>query len=309
VSLEPAAKSFPEVVLELGEANPDLFVVSQDIGPVGPFSQKYPERALDVGITEQNLVGVAAGLAARGKLVFAYGMAPFVTMRAFEQVRTDLAYNDKNVKIVTLFGGLFAGPWGSTHHALEDFALMRAIPHMTVLSPADPHDTERCLRAAAEMAGPVYIRMGAFLPVHEQEYAFEIGRAIPLREGSDVTVIATGTMVRPALEAHDKLKARGVQAGVLDMHTIKPLDADAVREAARRTGRIVTAEEHSVIGGLGSAVAEVLAEAGAGRLARVGVRDTFCSEVASYPELCEMHGLTADGIEQAALSLLEAGAP
>jgi transketolase len=309
VSLQAAVKSFPDVLLELGEANPDLFVVSQDVGPVGAFSQKYPERALDVGITEQNLVGVAAGLATRGKLVFVYAMAPFVTMRAFEQVRTDLAYNEKNVKIVAIFGGLFAGPWGSTHHAIEDFALMRAIPGMTVLAPADPHETERCLRAAAELPGPVYIRMGAFLPVHEEDYAFQVGRAIPLREGSDATIVATGTMVRQALEAHDRLKERGVQAGVLDMHTIKPLDAAVIREAAQRTGRIVTAEEHGVIGGLGSAVAEVLAEAGVGRLARVGVQDTFCTEIASYPELCEMHGLTAEGIERAVLLLLGGGGP
>jgi transketolase len=307
VTLQATVKSFPEVLLELGEANPDLFVVSQDLGPVGAFSQKYPERALDVGITEQNLVGVAAGLAARGKLVFVYAMAPFVTMRAFEQVRTDLAYNEKNVKIVTIFGGLSAGPWGSTHHAIEDFALMRAIPGMTVLAPADPHETERCLRAAAELAGPVYIRMGAFLPVHEEDYAFQIGRAVPLRDGSDATVVAAGAMVRLALEAHDRLKTRGVEAGVLDMHTIKPLDAAAVRQAAQKTGYIVAAEEHGVIGGLGSAVAEVLAEAGTGRLARVGVRDTFCTEVASYPELCEMHGLTAEGIERAVLSLLGSG--
>jgi transketolase len=303
-----APKSFPEVLLELGEANPDLFVVSQDVGPVGVFAQRFPDRALDVGITEQNLVGVAAGLAARGKLVFVYAMAPFVTMRSFEQVRTDLAYNEKNVKIVAIFGGLLAGPWGSTHHAIEDFALMRAIPGMTVLAPADPHETERCLRAAAELTGLVYLRMGGFPPVHEKDYAFQVGRAIPLREGSDATIIAAGTMVRPALEAHDRLKGRGVQAGVLDMHTIKPLDAAAVQDAAKRTGRIVTAEEHGIIGGLGSAVAEVLAEAGVGRLARVGVRDTFCTEIASYPELCEMHGLTAEGIERAVLSLQKGGA-
>ncbi len=307
MTLQEAVKSFPELLLELGDANPGLFVVSQDMGPVGPFGQKYPERALDVGITEQNLIGVAAGLATRGKLVFVYGMAPFVTMRGFEQVRTDLAYNRKNVKLVVYFTGLVGGPWGSTHHAIEDLALMRAIPGMTVLAPADPHETERCLRGAAELVGPVYVRMGAFVPVHQEEYAFEIGRAVPLREGSDATIIATGTMVYQALEAHDKLKARGVQAGVLDMHTIKPLDVDAVREAAQKTSRIVTAEEHGIIGGLGSAVAEVLAEAGVGKLARVGVRDTFCTDIASYPELCEIHGLTAAGIEEAVLSLVDGG--
>lgn len=298
-------KSFPALLLELGEANPDLFVVSQDMGSVGPFAEKYPERTLDVGITEQNLMGVAAGLATRGKIVFVYGMAPFVTMRSFEQIRTDLAYNDKNVKIVAVFGGLSAGPWGSTHHALEDIALMRTIPGMTVLVPADLHESERAIRAAAEHRGPVYVRMGAYVPVHETDYEFRIGRAIPLREGSDAAIVATGTMVQPALEAHDRLEARGVQVRVLDMPTIKPLDSAAIRAAAEETGRIVTAEEHSVIGGLGTAVAEVLAEAGRGRLARVGVQDTFCTEVASYPELCAMHGLTAEGIEQAVLSLLD----
>jgi len=309
VSLYDEVKSFPALMLELGEANADLFVVSQDMGKVGPFTEKFPERAIDVGITEQNLIGVAAGLAARGKLPFVYGMAPFITMRAFEQVRTDLAYNENSVKIVAVFGGLAGGPWGSTHHAIEDIALMRAIPGMTVLVPADLHETERAIRAAAERPGPVYIRMGGFVPVHETDYEFRIGRAVPLREGSDVTIVAAGTMVQPALEAHDRLKARGVQARVLDMHTIKPLDAAAVREAAEETSRIVTAEEHSVIGGLGTAVAEVLAEAGVGRLARVGVQDTFCTEVASYPELLAIHGLTGEGIERAVLSLLDAGSP
>ena len=233
-----AAKSFPEVLLELGEASPDVFVVSQDVGPVGAFAQKFPERALDVGITEQNLVGVAAGLAARGKLDFVYAMAPFVTMRAFEQVRTDLAYNEKNVKIFAIFGDLLAGPWGSTHHAIEDFALMRAIPGMTVLAPADPHETESCLRAAAELKGPAYIRMGGFMPVHEEAYAFQIGRAISLRDGSDATIVATGTMVRQAIEAHNRLKERGVQAGVLDMHTIKPLAAGGREVVRERIGRV-----------------------------------------------------------------------
>lgn len=304
MSIQDNVKSFFEVLLELGEADPNVFVVSQDMGSVGPFAQRFPERAIDVGITEQNLVGVAAGLAIRGKLPFVYGMAPFVTMRAFEQIRTDLAYNGRNVKILAVFTGLAAGAWGATHHALEDIALMRAIPGMTVIAPADMHETERAVRAAAAHPGPVYLRLGAFLPVHEQEYDFEIGRAITLREGTDAAIIATGNMVWAALQARESLQQRGVAARVIDMHTVKPVDAEAVRKAAAETGRLVTAEEHSVIGGLGSAVAEVLAETGAGRLARVGVRDVFCTEVASYPELCAMHGVTADGIERAVLSLL-----
>lgn len=308
MSLYDDVKSFPALLLELGEANPDLFVVSQDMGSVGPFADTYPERALDLGITEQNLVGVATGLATRGKVVFVYGIAAFISMRSFEQIRTDLAYNDKNVKITVVFGGLAAGPWGSTHHALEDIALMRSIPGMTVLLPADSHETEQAIRAAAAHPGPVYVRMGAYLPVHETDYEFRIGQAIPLKEGSDALIVATGTMVHPALAAHDRLRARGIHAGVLDMPTIKPLDVAAIRAAAEETGRIVTVEEHSVIGGLGTAVAEVLAEAGTGKLARVGVKDTFCTEVGSYPELCAMHGLTAEGIEQAVLSLLDGAA-
>ncbi|MDI6858553.1 MAG: transketolase C-terminal domain-containing protein [Dehalococcoidia bacterium] len=304
MSIQDNVKSFFEVLLELGEADPNVFVISQDMGSVGPFAQRFPDRAIDVGITEQNLVGVAAGLAIRGKLPFIYGMAPFVTMRAFEQIRTDLAYNGRNVKILAVFTGLAAGAWGATHHALEDIALMRAIPGMTVIAPADMHETERAVRAAAAHPGPVYLRLGAFLPVHEQEYDFEIGRAITLRKGTDAAIIATGNMVWAALQARESLQQRGVAARVIDMHTVKPLDAEAVRKAAAETGRLVTAEEHSVIGGLGSAVAEVLAETGAGRLARVGVRDVFCTEVASYPELCAMHGVTAEGIERAILSLL-----
>ena len=303
MSIQDNVKSFFDVLLELGEADPNVFVVSQDMGSVGPFAQRFPERAIDVGITEQNLIGVAAGLAIRGKLPFVYGMAPFVTMRAFEQIRTDLAYNGRNVKILAVFTGLAAGAWGATHHALEDIALMRTIPGMTVIAPADMHETERAVRAAAAHWGPVYLRLGAFLPVHEQEYEFQIGRAITLREGTDAAIIATGNMVWAALQAHESLKQRGVAARVVDMHTVKPLDAEAVRRAAGETKRIVTAEEHSVVGGLGSAVAEALAETGAGRLARVGVCDVFCTEVASYPELCAMHGVTAEGIERAVLSL------
>ena len=304
MSLYDDVKPLPALLLELGEANPDLFVVSQDMGSVGPFVENFPERAIDVGITEQNLIGVAAGIALRGKLVFVYGMAPFVTMRGFEQIRTDLAYNGRSVKILAVFCGLAAGAWGATHHAIEDIALMRAIPGMTVIVPADGHEAEQAIRAAAALPGPVYVRLGAFLPVHDEDYEFRTGRAVTLRAGSDAAIIATGTMVHPALQAHDRLKARGIEARLIDMHTIKPLDVAAVESAADETGRIVTVEEHSIIGGLGAAVAEVIAEKGAGRLARVGIRDTFCTEVASYPELCAIHGLTPENIEATVVSLL-----
>ena len=305
MSLYDNVKSLPALLLELGEANPDLFVLTQDMGSVGPFAEEFPQRAIDVGITEQNLIGVAAGVALRGKLAFVYGMAPFVTMRGFEQIRTDLAYNGRNVKVLAVFCGLAAGAWGATHHAIEDIALMRAIPGMTIIAPADGHEAEQAIRAVAERPGPAYMRLGAFLPVHEEDYSFQVGQAITLRDGSDAAIVATGTMVHPALQAHDRLKARGVEARVIDMHTVKPLDVTVVSRAVEETGRVVTVEEHSIIGGLGAAMAEVMAEMGAGRLARVGIRDVFCTEVASYPELCAIHGLTPEDIEAAVVSLLD----
>ncbi len=299
-----AAISSADVLVELAEQNPNVVLVTQDFGPIGAFTQRFPDRHFDVGISEQNLVGVAAGLAHAGKLPFVIAMAPFVSMRGFEQIRDDCAYNRNNVKIMAPFAGLEAGPWGATHHAMEDIALMRTIPGMTILSPGDANDVPRAIRAAASVEGPVYIRLGFQMSVPDYNADFRVGEAVTVRDGKDLTIIATGACVSFAVAAHDALKADGVSARVLNIHTIKPLDRGAIERAARETGRIVTAEEHSIIGGLGGAVAEVIAELGVGRLRRVGVRDTFCTEVEPYFELLRIHGLDAAGIEAAAREML-----
>ena len=298
------AMSSAEVLAELAERNPDVVLLSQDFGPIGSFTARFPDRHFDLGISEENLVGVAAGMAHAGKLPFVLAMAPFISMRGFEQIRDDCAYNRNNVKFIAPFAGLEAGPWGATHHAMEDLALLRSIPGMTVISPADPNEGLRAVRAAAAVDGPVYIRLGFLTPIDGYDAEFRVGHAVTLRDGKDVTIIATGGCVNAALAAHDALRASKITARVVNMHTIKPLDQAVIERAARETGRLVTVEEHSIIGGLGGAVAEVIAELGSARLARVGVRDVFCTEVEPYPELLRIHGIDAAGVEAAARALL-----
>ncbi|HUI28482.1 MAG TPA: transketolase C-terminal domain-containing protein [Candidatus Kryptonia bacterium] len=301
-----AAMSSADVLVELAEHNSDVVLVTQDFGPIGSFTERFPTRHFDVGISEENLIGVAAGLAHAGKLPFVIGMAPFVSMRGFEQIRDDCAYNRNNVKILAPFAGLEAGPWGATHHAMEDIALLRVVPGMTILSPADSGEATRAVRAAAAIDGPVYIRLGFLMSIDGYDTPLRVGEAVTMRAGKDLTIIATGGCVGSALIAHDALKADGISARVLNIHTLKPLDRGAIERAARETGRIVTAEEHSILGGLGGAVAEILAEEGVGRLRRVGVHDVFCTEVEPYPELLRIHGIDAAGIEAVARSLLSA---
>lgn len=294
-----------KVLTEMAEKDPDIVLLSQDIGPFRPFSKRFPERFFDVGISEANLIGVAAGLAHAGKLPFVMAMAPFVSMRAFEQLRTDCGYNRNSVKIIAPCSGLEGGYWGPTHHAIEDLGLLRMIPGMTVLCPAEPAEATRAVRAAAEVDGPVYIRLGYIQPIEGTAEEFEIGRAAVMREGSDVAIMATGASVAQALTAHDLLKEQGVSARVLNMHTIKPIDREAIGAAAAQIGRIVTVEEHLVAGGLGGAVAEVLAELGTGRLRRLGLDDEFIVEVAAYPDILKLAGLDAPSIATAARSLLD----
>lgn len=298
-----AAMSSAEVLAQLAESNADVVLVTQDFGRIGAFTERFPTRHFDVGISEQNLIGVAAGLAHAGKLPFVIAMAPFVSMRGFEQIRNDCGYNRNNVKIIAPFAGLEAGAWGATHHALEDIALLRTIPGMTILSPADSGEVGRAIEAAAAMDGPVYIRLGFMPSIDGYDAPFRIGESVTLREGSAVAILATGSSVQEALAAHDRLQADGIAARVVNMHTLKPIDAAAVAHAARETGGIVTVEEHSIVGGLGGAVAEILAEGGAGRLRRLGVRDVFCTEVAPYPELLRLHGIDAARIEAVAREL------
>lgn len=296
------AMSAAEVLCELAEENPKVVLVSQDFGPVGSFTSRFPDRHFDVGISEENLIGVAAGLAHAGKLPYVLGMAPFVSMRGFEQIRDDCAYNRNNVKIIAPFSGLEAGSWGATHHAMEDIALLRVVPGMTLLSPADPDESLRAVRAAASIEGPVYIRLGFLTPIEGYDSEYRPGEAVVMRQGTDLTLVATGSCVKVALAAAEAMA--GVSVRVLNMHTLKPIDRAAIERAARETGRLVTVEEHSIVGGLGGAVAEILAEIGVGRLRRVGVRDVFCTEIAPYPDLLRMHGIDAAGIEAAARELL-----
>jgi len=299
-----AALSGMKVVSELAAADPRVVLVSQDFGPVRGFTERFPERHLDVGISEENLIGVAAGLAHAGKLPFVLGMAPFVTMRGFEQIRDDCAYNRNAVKFIAPFSGLEAGPWGATHHAIEDVALLRTIPGLTILSPADPAESHRAIRAAAAIDGPVYVRLGFLRAIEGYDAPFTPGEIVTVRDGGDAAILATGSTVQTALTAHARLAETGIAARVLNVHTLKPLDRASIERAARDTGRLVTVEEHFIDGGLGGAVAEVMAEIGCGRLRRVGVRDRFCTEVAPYAELLRIHGIDADGVVAAVRELL-----
>ena len=294
------AKSFSQVLVELATEDPRICGVSCDCwGFLKPLAEKFPKRAIEVGIAEQNLIGVAAGLALTGKIPFAIGMNPFVTMRCFEQVRTDLGYGERNVKVIGGYGsGISFAGWGCTHHAMEEMALMRLIPTMTVIMPADAYETEQAVRAAAAMEGPFYISLsGGALPMSEDERRFEVGKAVLLREGNDVTIIGVGLTVRDALKAGDILASKGIAARVLNMHTVKPIDKDAILRAAAETRLIITIEEHTVIGGLGGAVAEVLAEAGAGTpLKRLGLQDVFACMVGSHQDIKNRFGMTAEAI-------------
>ena len=257
--------AFIETLCDLAARDERMFLLTGDLGysVLEPFARRYPKRYLNTGIAEQNMTGVAAGLAMCGKVVFTYSIANFPLLRCLEQVRNDVCYHRANVKIVAVGGGCTYGTSGYTHHGVEDLAVARSLPGMTVVAPADPIETRLAMRALAWMSGPCYLRLGkAGEPVvHRGEPEFEIGRAIWVRTGQDVTLISTGAMLKETLSAADQLARQGIEAGVLSMHTLKPLDGQALRHAAQQTGAIVTVEEHSAVGGLGSAVADFLAEA------------------------------------------------
>ncbi|OPX88030.1 MAG: 1-deoxy-D-xylulose-5-phosphate synthase [Pelotomaculum sp. PtaB.Bin104] len=289
-------EAYGEALLQLGRENNDIVALDADLAKSTKsydFGKTFPERFFDMGVAEQNMIGTAAGLAAAGKIPFASSFAIFASGRAFEQVRNSVAYTRLNVKIGASHAGITVGEDGGSHASVEDIALMRVLPNMTVFVPADALETAGAVRAAAAIDGPVYIRLGrSAVPVlHEDGFRFEPGKAVVLREGTDVTIIATGIMVSAALESADKLAEKGIQAGVLDIHTIKPIDVEAIVKSARKTGAVVTAEEHSIIGGLGGAVAEVLVEHYPVPLKRVGIQDKF-GESGAPAELLEKFGLT-----------------
>ena len=272
--------AYGAALVELAEKRGDFIVLDADLAAAtktGTFKKAHPERFYNCGIAEQNMMSVAAGFASTGKLVFASSFAMFAAGRAFEQVRNSIGYPHLNVKIGATHAGISVGEDGATHQCCEDIALMRTIPGMTIINPADAVEARQAVFAAAEIDGPVYMRFGrlAVPVIFDDSYKFEIGKGVELKSGTDVTVIATGLMVKEAMEAYDLLAAEGISARIINMATIKPIDRDIIEKAARETGAIVSAEEHSVICGLGSAVAEVVTETCPVPVVKVGVEDKF----------------------------------
>jgi transketolase len=293
-------EAYGEALKRLAVDNPDIVVLDADLSgstKTSEFKKVSPERFFNVGIAEQNLIGTAAGLALARKIPFASSFAMFAAGRAFEIIRNTVAYPGLNVKIAATHAGLSVGEDGGSHQAIEDISLMRSIPNMTVISPADGREAEQAVLRAAEYVGPVYIRLGrmAVEDVYDDSYVFELGKGVLLRDGKDAAIIATGLMVQEALKAHDMLKEEGIDARVINIHTIKPIDRDIIIKAAKETKAIVTAEEHSVVGGLGSAVLEVLSDQYPVLLKRVGIQDTF-GESGKPKDLLKKYGLTAEEI-------------
>lgn len=307
IGLHDCRVAFADTLIDLAAADPRIVaVVNDSVGSsnLKVFKQRFPDRLVNVGIAEQNLVGVSAGLAGAGLMPFTCGASCFLTGRALEQIKADLAYSRHNVKLCGMSSGMAYGELGPTHHSIEDLAWTRAIAGLTVIVPADPIETTQAVRAAAATTGPIFLRISRMgVPVvHAADYQFEIGRAAELRAGGDVTIIAAGVLVSRALDAADRLATEGISAAVLNMATIRPIDRDAVVAAARR-GPIVTAEEHTVVGGLGSAVAEVVVESCPVRMKMLGVPGVF-APTGSPEFLLEHFGLTATGIADAAAALV-----
>lgn len=300
--------AFASALQELAAADPRVVVVVNDsVGSskVGGFRKEFPERIINVGIAEQNMIGVSAGLANGGKIPFVCGASCFLTARGQEQIKADVAYSQANVKLCGMSSGVAYGELGPTHHSIEDLAWLRAIANLTVIVPADPIETEQAVHAAWRTEGPMFLRISRMpVPiVHARDYRFEIGRAARLREGNDVTLIANGTMVSRALDAAILLADNGIGARVLNMSTVRPLDREAIIEAAIQTGRIVTVEEHTIYGGLGGAVAEVVVANSPVPMRILGIPGVF-APTGSAQWLLEHFGLTAEGICQAALELV-----
>lgn len=293
--------SYGNALTELARQYPELVVLDADLAAAtktGIFKKAYPERHIDCGIAECNMVGIAAGLAATGKIPFVSSFAMFAAGRAFEQVRNSVGYPKLNVKIGATHAGISVGEDGATHQCNEDLALMRTIPGMVVLNPSDDVEAKAAVKAALDHQGPVYIRFGRLaVPVINDtpDYKFELGKGVVLREGTDVTIVATGLEVNESLQAAEKLAADGISAKVINIHTIKPLDEELIVAAAKETGKVVTVEEHSVIGGLGSAVCDALCAKAPAPVLKIGVNDTY-GESGPALELIKKYGLDAEGI-------------
>ena len=302
-------ESYGNALVELGKVNDKVYVLDADLAgatKTGIFKKAFPDRHIDCGIAECNMMGIAAGLSTTGLIPFCSSFAMFATGRAYEQVRNSIGYPHLNVKIGGTHAGITVGEDGASHQCNEDLALMRNIPGMVVICPSDDIEARACVKAAAEYVGPVYMRFGrAAVPVinDRPDYKFEIGKGVLLKEGKDVTIVATGVCVSGALEAAKALAADGIDAEVINIHTIKPLDKELVLASAKKTGKVVTVEEHSVIGGLGSAVADVIAENGGAVLKKIGMQDVF-GESGTAAELLHKYKLDAEGIAEGVKSFV-----
>ncbi|ENK1244350.1 transketolase family protein [Clostridium botulinum] len=297
-------EAYGKTLAKLAEENSEVVVLDADLSKstkTADFKKVCPERFINVGIAEGNMMGIAAGLATCGKIPFASTFAMFATGRAFEQIRNSICYPNLNVKVCATHAGVTVGEDGASHQSVEDISLMRSIPNMTVICPSDAVETEAAIRAVADYNGPYYVRLGrsgVSVINDNAEYKFEIGKGIKLREGKEATIIATGIMVDAALEAYNILAEEGIKVNVINIHTIKPIDKDIIVNAARETGVVITAEEHSIIGGLGSAVCEVLSENHPVSVLRVGIKDTF-GESGKPAELLKKYELTSEDIVKA----------
>lgn len=297
-------EAYGKALAKLGEENKNVVVLDADLSKstkTADFKKVFPERHINMGIAEANMMAVAAGLSTCGKIPFASTFAMFASGRAFEQIRNTICYPKLNVKVCATHAGITVGEDGASHQSVEDISLMRSIPNMTVICPSDAVETEAVIKAIAEYEGPCYVRLGrSGVPVinDNSEYKFEIGKGVTLREGKEATIIATGIMVDAALEAYNMLAEEGIKVKVINIHTIKPIDSELIVKAARETGVIITAEEHSIIGGLGSAVCEILSENCPAPVMRVGIKDVF-GESGKPDELLKAYGLTSEDIVKA----------
>jgi transketolase len=303
-------EAYGKALAELGKENKNIVVLEADLSKstkTADFAKVFPERFFNMGISEADMMATAAGFATCGKIPFASTFAMFAAGRGFEQIRNSICYPELNVKVAATHAGLTVGEDGASHQAIEDLSLMRSIPKMTVICPCDDVETMGAIKAAAEYNGPVYIRLGrSSVPTLNDEatYKFEIGKAVKLKEGKDVTIFATGIMVSEAVKAAENLKGEGIDAEVINIHTLKPIDTNAIIESVKKTGAVVTCEEHNIIGGLGSAVCEVISENHPVPVKRVGVKDTF-GESGKPAQLLKKYGLTADHIVEAVKEVIK----
>ena len=301
-------EAFGDEIVELGKEYPNLYIVDADIGKsckTTAFQKLYPSQYVNVGIAEQNCAGVAAGLATLGKTAIVSTYAIFGSLRLCEQIRQDVCYPNLNVKVMCSHGGVTPANDGASHQAIEDMGVYRTIPNMTIIAPSDYVSARKLIRKAVEMYGPVYMRFtrDAFPIIYDESVVMEIGKAYQLRDGDDIAIIATGDVMSMAIEACDVLKNNGINARLIDMHTIKPIDEVAVRKAIEECKNIITVEDHNILNGLGSAVAEIVAELGSGKIKRLGMRDQF-GESGPYAKILEKNGVSADFIIKAAMNLL-----